>query len=73
MLANPQGKFWETTASALTDSGTQLTWYLAGTLPNAEQALTVVVLIERFEPDFASRIGLGLLQEALTTNPDDTQ
>lgn len=69
MLANPQEKFWETTATAFTDSGTQLTWYLAGTLPNAEKALTVVVLIERFEPDFAARIGQGLLQKALINYP----
>jgi membrane peptidoglycan carboxypeptidase len=61
MLAHPSLPIWETTAVAVTDLDSQLTWYLAGTLPDQEQKLTVVVLLERFEPEFAARIGQSLI------------
>lgn len=69
MLANAQGEFWEVTSSAITETGTHLTWYLVGTLPGSERPLTVVVLIERFQPDFAANIGRNLLQQALLEEP----
>ena len=65
MLAHPSIPIWETTAFALTDLDSQLTWYLAGTLPDQDQKLTVVVLLERFEPEFAARIGQSLILKAM--------
>lgn len=65
VLAHPTLPIWEATAYAFTDSGEPLTWYLAGTLPGAEQNMVTVVLIERFEPKFAARIGQTLLLDAI--------
>ncbi|MCB2180165.1 FtsW/RodA/SpoVE family cell cycle protein [bacterium] len=68
MLADSDGQYWETASFALTDSGTPLTWYLAGTLPGADTPLTVVVLIEKFSPTLAAEVGQNLLLESQTTS-----
>lgn len=56
------GSFWQWRTSAAT-GGETLTWYLAGTLPEAQgPPLTVVVLLENGDAAAATRIGLSLLQ-----------
>ena len=65
MLQNQSLPIWETTAFALTENGTPLTWYLAGSLPDLDPSYTVVVVLERKDAKLATLIGQRLLNEIL--------
>jgi len=65
MLQNESLPIWESSAYALTGSGTDLTWYIGGTLPGQEQAYVVAVLVESKNSKLASHIGQMLLAEAI--------
>jgi cell division protein FtsW (lipid II flippase) len=63
-LAPGSSVYWETTANAYTQSGKKITWYLSGSLPDAENPLTVVVLLEYYAPGAAQEIGQRVIQAA---------
>jgi hypothetical protein len=55
--------YWRFTGTA---DDTQITWYLAGTLPDwSGSPLALVILLEKDDPTLASRIGGKLLEMAL--------
>ncbi len=64
-LAEPSGLFWKFVTTALEKDKT-ITWFIAGTLPDWQGApLTVVVLLEKPDPQLAEAIGLALLRAAV--------
>jgi len=59
-----ESPYWSFTS---TDAETNLTWYLAGTLPDwSGTPLALVVLLEETSPDFVHEIGTYLLNAALS-------
>ena len=59
--------FWSHTAQAM-DAESRITWFIAGTPTNWQSTpLVIVVLLERYDPGLAQRIGGKLLGAA--TNP----
>ena len=65
MLKNDSLPIWESSAYALTENATNLTWYIAGTLPDQEKAYTVAVLLESHNSKLAQKIGQSLLTQAI--------
>ena len=64
-LAEPSGLFWKFVTTAVEKDKT-ITWFIAGTLPNWQGTpLTIVVLLERSDPQLAQAIGLNLLRAAV--------
>ena len=58
-----ENPYWSFTGAA---DDTQITWYLAGTLPDwSGSPLALVVLLEKDDPARASRIGGELIEMAL--------
>ena len=57
---------WETTAFALTETGTPITWYIGGSLPEGDLKYTIVVTLEREDVNLARIIGQRLLTEVQT-------
>ena len=69
LLRDNRYPLWETTAYAVTETGQRLTWYLAGSLPDADQAdglFTVAVLLEKADPILAEKVGQQLLLEVIS-------
>jgi cell division protein FtsW (lipid II flippase)/cell division protein FtsI/penicillin-binding protein 2 len=63
MLKNETLPFWEASAYAITENGTNLTWYIGGTLPGKDPAYVVAVLLESQNINLAEQIGQMLLTE----------
>lgn len=61
LLAGEDRDHWQTIAQAYNGAEQPLTWYVGGTLPGAEKALVVVVLLESDQPVKAEQIGRSLL------------
>ena len=51
VFAHPYMPIWEINSLAYNTDNQPLTWYVGGSQPDAEQALTVVVLLESKKPD----------------------
>ena len=67
MLQAESLPIWESSAYALTERGTELTWYIGGTLPGPENDYAVAVLLESRNNKLASNIGQMLLIEAINS------
>ncbi len=65
LLAHKYLPIWESSAFAVTDSGSINTWYTAGTLPNADHPYVITVLVEEENIVLAEKIGQLLLMQAI--------
>jgi cell division protein FtsI/penicillin-binding protein 2 len=64
-LAVPNSAYWQTVALAHSNQE-DLTWYIAGTLPQWQGSpLAVALILEEGSPDLAQKIGQTLLNSAL--------
>jgi cell division protein FtsW (lipid II flippase) len=65
LAASGNASYWQTVALAHSNKE-ELTWYLAGTLPNWQGApLALAVVLEENNPELAQQIGQGLLKATL--------
>ncbi|MBN2044043.1 MAG: FtsW/RodA/SpoVE family cell cycle protein [Anaerolineales bacterium] len=67
-LAHQSLPFWEAAAYAITGTGADLTWYLAGSIPTRtviDEDYSVVVLLETKNAELAEKIGRQLLIRVL--------
>jgi len=66
LLKAPDSPHWQVTASATTEEGQSITWFVAGTTLDWQgQPFTVVVTLEEHNPEKAAEIGKSLLDQAI--------
>jgi len=66
MLKSDQLPIWQTTAVVPNQTGNDLTWYLAGTLPGwGGTPLSLVILLETDDPAVAELIGQSLMETTI--------
>lgn len=70
LLKDPDSPHWQIVSVVNTENDQNITWFVAGTIPDWQgQPTTVVVLLERNAPDLAEDIGLALLEQTIQASP----
>jgi len=65
LLQVPDFPYWSITATAITEEGETITWFLAGTTADWQgQPLSLVIVLENSNPETAAWIGSTLMEQA---------
>ena len=72
LLEDTESPHWQVTSVVNTEDDQNITWFIAGTVPDWQgQPTTVVVLLERNAPELAEEIGLSLLDQTIKSSPSE--
>jgi membrane carboxypeptidase/penicillin-binding protein len=72
LMEDIESPHWQVTSVVNTEDDQNITWFIAGTVPDWQgQPTTVVVLLERNAPELAEEIGLSLLDQTIQSSPSE--